>query len=146
MLLLADRGFWSHALQAQCAAAGADLLWRVKSDIRLPVRQPLPDGSWLSAANTTREAQLRAMRNANRRSRGSRLPQEEGPLPSDVTVRVIEFLITVACEDGTHPHRTLPCRHHPPGLAPLPAADLAAAYARRWGIEVGHRWHRVRLM
>jgi hypothetical protein len=47
MLLLADRAYWGHVLWVQCAAAGADLLWRVKSDIRLPVRQPLPDGSWL---------------------------------------------------------------------------------------------------
>ena len=44
MLLLADRGFWSLALWQACAATGAHLLWRVKSDIRLPVRQPLPDG------------------------------------------------------------------------------------------------------
>jgi hypothetical protein len=139
MLLLADRGFWSHALWAQCAAAGADLLWRVKSDIRLPVRQPLPDGSWLSAANSTREAQLRAIRNANRRSRGSRLPQEEGPLPGDVTVRVIEFLITVACEDGTT--RTERYRAVTTLLdwRRYPAADLAAAYARRWGIETAYR-------
>lgn len=41
------------------------------------------------------------MRNASRRSRGSRLPQEIGPLPGDVTVRVIEFLITLTCEDDT---------------------------------------------
>ena len=74
MLLLADRGFWSLALWQACAATRAHLLWRVKSDIRLPVRQPLPDGSWLSVVNGTREAHLRNMRNANRRSRGSRLP------------------------------------------------------------------------
>jgi hypothetical protein len=86
MLLLADRAYWGHALWAQCTATGADLLWRVKSDIRLPVRQPLPDGSWLCAVNGTREAQLRNMRNANRRSRGSRLPQGDGPLPGDVTL------------------------------------------------------------
>jgi len=101
MLLLAGRGFWSLALWQACAATRAHLLRRVKSDIRLPVRQPLPDGSWLSVVNGTREAHLRNMRNANRRSRGSRLPQEQGPLPGDVTVRVIEFLITLACEDGT---------------------------------------------
>jgi hypothetical protein len=81
MLLLADRGFWSCTLWRACSAAGADLLWRVKSDIRLPVRQPLPDGSWLSVANGTREAHLRAMRNANRRSRGSRLPPAGRPAP-----------------------------------------------------------------
>ena len=139
MLLLADRAYWGHVLWAQCAAAGADLLWRVKSDIRLPARQPLPDGSWLSAVNGTREARLRAMRNANRRSRGSRLPREEGPLPGDVTVRVIEFLITLTCEDGTT--RTERYRAVTTLLdwRRYPAADLAAAYARRWGIETAYR-------
>jgi hypothetical protein len=82
-MLLAGRGFWSLALWRACAATRAHLLWRVKSDIRLPVRQPLPDGSWLSVVNGTREAHRRNMRNAGRRSRGSRLPQEEGPLPGD---------------------------------------------------------------
>ena len=139
MLLLADRAYWGYALWAQCAAAGADLLWRVKSDIRLPVRQPLPDGSWLSVVNGTRQAHLRNMRNANRRSRGSRLPQEQGPLPGDVTVRVIEFLITLTCEDGTT--RTERYRAVTTLLdhRRYPAADLAAAYARRWGIETAYR-------
>jgi Transposase DDE domain len=139
MLLPADRGLWSHALWGACSAAGADLLWRVKSDIRLPVRQQLPDGSWLSVANGTREAHRRNMRNANRRSRGSRLPQEQGPLTGDVTVRVIEFLITLACEDGTT--RTERYRAVTTLLdwRRYPAADLAAAYARRWGIETAYR-------
>jgi hypothetical protein len=139
MLLLADRGLWSCARWKACPAAGADLLWRVKSDIRLPVRQPLPDGSWLPVVNGTREAHLRNMRNANRRSRGSRLPQEEGPLPGDITVRVIEFLITVACEDGTT--RTERYRAVTTLLdwRRYPAADLAAAYARRWGIQTAYR-------
>jgi hypothetical protein len=139
MPLLADRGFWSLALWQACAAARAHLLWRVKSDIRLPVRQPLPDGSWLSVANGTREAHRRNMRNANRRSRGSRLPQETGPLPGDVTVRVIEFLITLTCDDGTT--RTERYRAVTTLLdwRRYPAADLAAAYARRWGIESAYR-------
>jgi hypothetical protein len=139
MLLLADRGFWSHALRGACSAAGADLLWRVKSGIRLPVRQPLPDGSWLSVANGTREAHLRNMRNANRRSRGSRLPQEEGPLPGDVTVRVIEFLITLACEDGTTRTERYRAVTTLPDWRRYPAAGLAAAYAPRWGIETAYR-------
>jgi hypothetical protein len=139
MLLLADRGFWSIALWQACAATRAHLLRRVKSGIRLPVRQPLPDGSWLSVVNGTREAHLRNMRNASRRSRGSRLPQEQGPLTGDVTVRVIEFLITLTCEDGTA--RTERYRAVTTLLdhRRYPAADLAAAYARRWGIESAYR-------
>ena len=89
--------------------------------------------------NGTREAHLRNMRNANRRSRGSRLPQEQGPLPGDVTVRVIEFLITLTCDDGTT--RTERYRAVTTLLDSrrYPAADLAAAYARRWGIESAYR-------
>jgi hypothetical protein len=70
MLLLAGRGFYSRALWKECAATGAHLLWRIKSDIRLPATRRLPDGSWLSSFNDTRPAHLRAMRNANRRARG----------------------------------------------------------------------------
>ena len=86
MLLLADRGSWSLARWQACAALGAHLPWRVKSDIRLPARQSLPDGSWLSVVNGTREAHLRNMRNANRRSRGCRfsLGQCLGPVLSAV--------------------------------------------------------------
>jgi hypothetical protein len=112
---------------------------RVKSGIRLPVRRPLPDGSWLPVVNGTREAHRRNMRNASRRSRGSRLPQETGPLPGDVTVRVIEFLITLTCEDGTT--RTERYRAVTTLLdwRRYPAADLAAACARRRGIETAYR-------
>ena len=141
MLLLAGRGFWSITLWQACAATGAHLLWRVKSGIRLPARQPLPDGSWLSVVNGTREAHRRNMRNASRRSRGSRLPQEHGPLPGDVTVRVIEFLITLTCEDGTTRTERYRAVTTLLGWRRYPAADLAAAYARRWGIDIGHRWY-----
>jgi hypothetical protein len=79
------------------------------------------------------------MRNANRRSRGSRLPQETGPLPGDATVRVIEFLITLTCEDGTT--RTERYRAVTTLLdwRRYPAADPAAAHARRRGIESAYR-------
>ncbi|MGH8901749.1 MAG: IS4 family transposase [Egibacteraceae bacterium] len=44
MLVLSDRGFWSYELWVAAAATGADLLWRTKSDIVLPVVEQLPDG------------------------------------------------------------------------------------------------------
>ena len=50
MLCLADRQFFGHALWQAGAAAGADLLWRVKSNLRLPRATVLADGShtnWL---------------------------------------------------------------------------------------------------
>jgi hypothetical protein len=46
-MLLADRGFFGVALWRGAAATGADLLWRVRKDIVLPVIEQLPDGSSL---------------------------------------------------------------------------------------------------
>jgi len=47
-LLIADRNFYNWADWRAAAASGADLLWRVKADLTLPVLQILPDGSYLS--------------------------------------------------------------------------------------------------
>ena len=48
MLCLADRQFFAYGLWQQARGTGADLLWRVKKNTRLPCRQPLADGSYLS--------------------------------------------------------------------------------------------------
>jgi len=48
MLCLADRYFFGYALWRAAAATGADLLWRVKSNLRLPRATVLADGSFLS--------------------------------------------------------------------------------------------------
>src|SRR3954466_5771210 len=48
MLCLADRQFFGHALWQGAAATGADLLWRVKRDLRLPREARLTDGSYLT--------------------------------------------------------------------------------------------------
>lgn len=47
-LLLADRGYLGADLWRQAAATGAQLLWRVRRDVVLPVQRVLADGSWLS--------------------------------------------------------------------------------------------------
>ena len=47
-LLLADRNFYCFRDWCTAADTGAALLWRVKSDIRLPVLELLPDGSYRS--------------------------------------------------------------------------------------------------
>ena len=47
-LLIADRGFYNWPDWQAAAATGAALLWRVKADLRLPVLELLPDGSYLS--------------------------------------------------------------------------------------------------
>jgi hypothetical protein len=136
MLLLADRNFYGYRLWNAAAGTGADLLWRVSATVRLrPVRE-LPDGSWLAHIDDPAEVARRARRNGARRRRGSALPPGAGPLPG-ITVRVIEFALTVTADDGTA--RTgryrlittlLDCRRHPAG-------QLAAGYAWRWAVETG---------
>jgi Insertion element 4 transposase N-terminal/Transposase DDE domain len=138
MLLLADRGFYGYPLWTAAAATGAHLLWRAKNDMHLPVRAELPDGSWLTHINDPRAARARLHNNGKRRRRGSPLPPDTGPLPG-ITVRVIQFTITVTGDDGkrrTERYRLLTTltdwRTHP-------AAGLAACYAWRWAIETGYR-------
>src|SRR3712207_5440125 len=48
MLCLADRYFFGHALRRAAVETGADLLWRVRSDLRLPRETVLAGGSYLT--------------------------------------------------------------------------------------------------
>jgi hypothetical protein len=138
MLLLADRNFYGYGLWNAAAGTGADLLWRVKASLHLPVVAELPDGSFLAHVSDPRAVQARIRRNGDRRRRGSKLGPETGPLPG-ITVRVIQYMLTVTAEDGTV--RTERYRH----LTTLtdwrayPAADLAACYTWRWAVETGYR-------
>jgi hypothetical protein len=137
MLLLADRNFYSFALWT-AAAARAELLWRVKSSMHLPCLAELPDGSWLAHVSDPAAVRARAQRNGQRRRRGSARPPETGPLPG-ITVRVIEFTLTVDTDDGgtrTERYRLITTLTD---WRKYPAADLAAAYAWRWAIETGYR-------
>ncbi len=49
MLCLADRGFYSFECFQKARGTGAQLLWRVKSNVCLPREQTLPDGSYLTS-------------------------------------------------------------------------------------------------
>ena len=138
MLLLADRGFYSYGLWTAAAATGADLLWRAKDDMHLPVRAELPDGSWLTRINDPRAARARLHNNGKRRRRGSPLPPDTGPLPG-ITVRVIQFTLTVTGDDGTTRTERYRLLTTLTGWRTHPAAGLAACYAWRWAIETGYR-------
>lgn len=48
MLCLADRNFFGFALWKQAQTTGADLLWRIKKNMRLASETRMPDGSYLS--------------------------------------------------------------------------------------------------
>jgi len=53
MVLLADRGFYGFRLWQQAFSTGADLLWRVKSNLKPHHSETLPDGSWLAEVTLT---------------------------------------------------------------------------------------------
>jgi Transposase DDE domain len=139
MLLLAGRGFYSWQLWTAAQAAGAHLLWRVtpgSGGLHLPVVRELPDGSYLSRITDPVAAGNRSRKNGKRRRAGK--PPDTSPLPA-ITVRVIEFILTVTADDGgtrTERYRmiTTLLDHRA-----FPAAGLAAGYARRWAIETAYR-------
>lgn len=138
MLLLADRNFYSYQLWNAAAGTGAQLLWRVKDSLHLPVARHLPDGSFLARISDPAAVRARTDKNGKRRRRGSGLSRDTGPLPG-MTVRVIEYVLTVTAQDGTtraeryrHITTLTNWRTHP-------APDLAEGYARRWAIETSHR-------
>jgi Insertion element 4 transposase N-terminal/Transposase DDE domain len=136
MLVLADRNFYSYGLWNAAAATRADLLWRVKGSLHLPAVRELPDGSFLAHVNDPAAVARRGRRNGARRRRGSKLGPDAGPLPG-ITVRVIEFWLTVAAGDGPARAQRYRLITTLADWRAYPAADLAAAYARRWSAETG---------
>jgi Insertion element 4 transposase N-terminal/Transposase DDE domain len=120
-LLAADRSFLSHGLLSEVLQAGAHVLWRVKSDVDLPVLKVLPDGTWLS-----RVADPAASRRMRRK----------GADPKDIpgiTVRVIEYSVT--SEDGSETSETFTLVTDILDPALLTCGQAAASYASRWQLE-----------
>jgi hypothetical protein len=111
MLCLADRQFFGHALRRGAAATGADPLWRVKRNLRLPREARLADGSYLSTIHPSEE---------------DRRHEADG-----VRVRVVEYQLEGIAE--TEPPYRLATTVLDPAAAP--AAELAASYHERWEIE-----------
>ena len=111
MLCLADRYFFGWGLWNQARARGADLLWRVVKNRRLPVESRLPDGSYLSRIYP---------------SERDRRQQTQG-----VGVRVIEYRLEGV--PGAEPLYRLATTILDPSQAP--AQELAALYHQRWEIE-----------
>lgn len=111
MLCLADRLFYGYDLWTRACATGADLLWRVKKNMRLPCAQRLPDGSYLSSIYPT--------------------PRDQRQGRNGVVVRVVEY--TLEGVPGAEPIYRLLTTILDPAVAP--AAELAALYHERWEIE-----------
>ncbi len=111
MLCLADRLFFSFGLWKQATETGAELLWRVKKNTRLPCEKRLPDGSYWSRIYAS-EKDRRHHRNG-------------------VVVRVIDYHFEGIA--GAAPiYRLLTTILD---AEPAPALELAALYHERWEIE-----------
>lgn len=110
-LCLADRNFFSYDLWGKAKATGADLLWRVKINLKLPRRKELPDGSYLSQVYPSEK---------DRRND-----------TNGVWVRVIEY--TLENVPDAEPLYRLITTILDPDQAP--ADELAALYHERWEIE-----------
>ena len=112
MLCLADRNFYSFERFQTARQTGAQLLWRVKSDIGLPREQTLPDGSYLTS--------VYALKNRKARRDGQR-------------ARVVEYrLEDPALAEEDQRYRLITTILDP---EQAPASELAALYPQRWELE-----------
>jgi Insertion element 4 transposase N-terminal/Transposase DDE domain len=111
MLCLADRNFFGFALWVQAQSTGADLLWRIKTNARLPREQLLEDGSYISRIYRS-DTERRHQRNA-------------------VRVRVIEYRLQ-GVRDAEPIYRLVTTLLD---AQAAPATELAALYHERWEIE-----------
>lgn len=114
MLILADRNFASWKLWRAATATGADLCWRMSASFTLPVREILPDGTYLS--------ELRPPR------------RKDGP---PIQVRVIEYTVLTVDEDGQETSELFALATTLLDPQRFPAIGLAGLYHDRWQAETG---------
>jgi hypothetical protein len=125
-LLIADRNFYGWDDWRAAAGSGAALLWRVSSQVLLPVLELLPDGSYRSVLvspkvkGKARAAVLEAAR------RGQDLDPARAR-----HVRVIEYEVPDRDGDG----ELIALVTTITDLREAPAAALASAYHERWEHE-----------
>jgi len=111
MLCLADRLFFSFKLWNRARATGADLLWRVKKNLRLPCEKRLPDGSYLSRV-------YRCEKDRRQGRKGVVVRVIEYELPGVAQAEPLYRLVTSIVDEEQ-----------------APAQELAALYHGRWTIE-----------
>lgn len=131
-LLIADRNFYNWDDWRAAAGTGAALLWRVKSDLRLPVLELLPDGSYRSVlvnpkiGGKARQQLIEAAR------AGQELDEDRAR-----HVRVVEYEVPDRAGDGKGELIALITTIT--GMTDAPAGALAEAYYQRWEHETGNR-------
>jgi hypothetical protein len=111
MLCLADRPFFGYAFWQAACATGADLLWRGKTNLRLPRETRLADGSYLTTIYPC---------DKDRRHRAK-----------GIRVRVVEYRLAGIAE-AEPLYRLLTTILDPVQAS---AETLAALYHERWAIE-----------
>lgn len=111
MLCLADRQFFGYELWKQAEQTGAELLWRMKKNMRMACEQRLPDGSYLSRVYPSE-------RDWRRKTNGS-------------VLRVIDYRLE-GVQDAEPVYRLATTILDPDQA---PASQLAALYHQRWEIE-----------
>lgn len=131
-LLIADRNFYNWADWCVAADSGAQLLWRVKADLRLPVLEFGSEGSYTSVLihpkirGKARQALIEAARAGNDLDPGqARL------------VRVVEYTVPDREGDGKDELICLITTIDDPRTAP--AQLLADTYHERWEHETGNK-------
>jgi hypothetical protein len=111
MLCLADRNFFGFELWKQARATDADLLWRMKKNMRMACEERLHDGSYLSHVYPSE-------RDWRHKTNG-------------IALRVIDYRLEGI--EGSEPLYRLATTILDPDKAP--ASELAALYHQRWEIE-----------
>jgi hypothetical protein len=130
-LLIADRGFYSFTAWNAARSGGTQLLWRVKADLRLPLVEAFPDGSYTSVLiNPKVRGKARdALETA------ARAGQELDP-DRAVLVRVVEYTVPDRTGDGKDELIALITTIL--DMAAAPAQVLAQTYHDRWEHEMSH--------
>jgi hypothetical protein len=129
MVVVADRGFFSYELWRTYLQTGAHLLWRVTAGLRLPVLQPLPDGSYISEiTNQDRPSKTRI----------DAAKIDDIMFATHIPVRVVEYTVTTTDDNGKHQSETF--RIVTSLTEPhITADELAHTYHERWEIETSFR-------
>jgi len=111
MLCLGDRNFFSYSLWQQAQETGADHLWRVKKNLKLPCLRRFRDGSYLSRIYPS--------------------DKDRRHDTNGIDVRVIEYTLE-GVPDAEPIYRLITTILIPKDA---PAKELAALYHDRWEIE-----------
>lgn len=116
MLLLLDAGFYGYRLWQKAVATRGELLARLSSTLKLPVREVLPDGSYLSKVYPSDYARRR-----DRDGLAVRVIRYTHDDPRRVNCGKEHRLLTTLLDAETYP-----------------AGELILAYHERWEIELAY--------